>query len=117
MLISLTKLSKVKFWSRIVCTIVMLVSLVPCADAVSYKQTSIITTEYSETSTTKNHNERGLDACSPFCVCACCNAPTVMKNALFSINIPLQISLEYPSNALGKATSTSISVWQPPRLG
>ena len=92
-------------------------SLVPCADAISYNQTSIIKVAYSETSEPKNHNERGLDACSPFCVCACCNAPTTMKYAVFSINIPLQISLEYPNNTSGKATSTSISVWQPPRLG
>jgi len=95
----------------------MLVSLVPCADAISYEQTSIVKAVSTEVSAPRNHNERGMDACSPFCVCACCNAPTVVKNAVFSINIPLQISLEYTNNTLGKATSTSISVWQPPRLG
>ncbi|WP_370870412.1 DUF6660 family protein [Daejeonella sp.] len=106
-----------KFWSRIVCTIVMLVSLVPCADAISYKSTSTIKEVFIEASSAQSHNERGLDVCSPFCVCACCNAPTIMKHAIFSINIPLQISLEYPNKTLGKATSTSISIWQPPRLG
>ncbi|MHB1177870.1 MAG: DUF6660 family protein [Daejeonella sp.] len=104
-----------KIWSRILCTIIVLVSLVPCADAISYKQGSI-TPVYSEASIPQNHNEKTKDACSPFCICSCCNT-TFIRKAIFSLNIPTPINMEYPINKPGKTTPITISVWQPPRLG
>ncbi|HQS51100.1 MAG TPA: hypothetical protein PLN99_04320, partial [Daejeonella sp.] len=95
---------------------IVLVSLVPCADGATNSQSSVKTI-ISETSASKNHNELSRDACSPFCVCACCNTPTFTRKISLSKFIPSLINMKFPNNTPGKATSTSISVWQPPRLG
>ncbi|WP_394364785.1 DUF6660 family protein [Pedobacter antarcticus] len=105
-----------KFWSRFICIVIIALSCAPCADAAAYNQSSL-KTSFTKPVTSQTHNQHRTDACSPFCVCACCNTPTFVRQIIVSIEIPIQIIREYSNGISGKATSTSLSVWQPPQLG
>lgn len=88
----------------------------PCADAAVLHKTSDNTTLNTSLST-ETHKDQGIDACSPFCVCTCCNTPTVMKQVNLHTNISLEITKQYADLNIRKVISAPISVWQPPRLG
>ena len=91
-------------------------SLAPCADAaVCYKNSdnSTLHTNFS----TENHKDQAIDTCSPFCVCACCNTPSVMKQVKLIANIPVTITSKHADLQVKKLTSSPISIWQPPKLG
>jgi len=106
----------VKFWSRLICIVVIALSCAPCADAAAYNQSSL-KISFTKPVTSQTHNKSGIDACSPFCVCACCNTPTFVRETIVSIEIPIQIIQKYLKVISGKATSAPLSVWQPPQLG
>jgi len=111
----LEKLFAVKFFSWLVCLIVIVVSFTPCKDFVNAKVSQ--TTSVSEADHADDHNSLANDDCSPFCVCCCCSTPTVVTQTLLTNTAISIVSVEYSDVAPGHITPADPSVWQPPKLG
>ena len=91
-------------------------SVLPCADELSYIYKSV-----SSVTNNSSSHENGCkdDVCSPFCTCACCGISIHYFTSVSNISAPkicLQDKLEtlcsehIPSGFSG-------SIWQPPKLG
>ncbi|GEM_PF-3286606 len=113
--ILLEKLFAVKFFSWLICLIIIVVSFTPCKDFANAKvseQTSVSKAGHAD-----DHNSLANDDCSPFCVCCCCSTPTVVTQTLLTSTVSLIIDKEYSDIAPGHIASNDPSVWQPPKLG
>ncbi|MFN0293551.1 DUF6660 family protein [Pedobacter helvus] len=111
------KSKKVRFWSLFICTIVIALSFAPCADAaIRHNKTRSDITTFNHSSSENHKNTKG-DACSPFCVCTCCNVPTFLYRTMFPTNVVIFLQVAYPNARPDKVVSTPLEIWQPPQLG
>ncbi|WP_157766350.1 hypothetical protein [Pedobacter ginsengisoli] len=89
-------------------------SFTPCKDVHASKEGAdpVISVEAHS-----NNEHSGVkDSCSPFCACACCSSPTVVKHQLVQHTISIILEKKYTDLYSGSVASASIAVWQPPKL-
>ncbi|WP_461789441.1 DUF6660 family protein [Pedobacter sp.] len=90
-------------------------TLAPCMDSSAFVRSGQATSIQS--SHEGQSHSKIKDACSPFCMCACCSVPTSVPYTTFTFAAPELPAVLYTEKTFGKATSAELSVWQPPRLG
>ncbi|WP_421911853.1 DUF6660 family protein [Paracnuella aquatica] len=56
------------------------------------------------------------DACSPFCICACCASFSVITRLAAAITITLPIQSSQSSYLPDRLHSIVLPIWQPPQL-
>lgn len=96
------------------CLLILVLSFAPCADADAF---DISSGQAHLSSASPKESKHVLDACSPFCVCNCCNTTVILKNAApFPIS-PLQSVLVYIDLIPALTNIPLICIWQPPKLG
>ncbi|PMP65687.1 MAG: hypothetical protein C0191_02965 [Mucilaginibacter sp.] len=100
-----------KFWSLVMCVIILVLGLMPCLDASAApkKLKAAIETAHQGANPVQDH-------CSPFCHCSCCNTPslTAMRTNLFSIAV--EVINSYPELSPSKTKTIDLVIWQPPKL-
>ncbi len=86
---------------------------VPCVDEIIHIEKSTL-----ENSTPQGSpcNHKDHDACTPFCVCACCGVVVVLANAHFNTQPVYVFETEFLSIYKEITSSFSQSFWQPPKL-
>ena len=86
-------------------------ALVPCGDKEDcneFKQT--------QTSHTDHKDDHSDEACTPFCVCACCASNCIVKYFQPVLNQVALVNSVYPVHKESKTSAAIISIWQPPKL-
>ncbi|WP_432443875.1 DUF6660 family protein [Pedobacter gandavensis] len=104
---------KITTW--LISLVILVASLTPCKDAFGFRVTTKAVISAESHSDTQHSTV--MDSCSPFCVCACCSTPTVIKQEIIHQNISVYIEKEYTDLYSGSVASAFIAVWQPPKLG
>jgi len=102
-------------WLAVLLSIYVLsLACMPCVDEIDHNCTS--QTEQSSNQTSdQNHHQS--NACSPFCVCVCCNVTVVVANFVVNTSpIAFQRKSFVPvyENIL---SNYNHSIWQPPKIG
>jgi hypothetical protein len=104
-----------KFFAFIMASLMLVLSILPCADeGIDMKEEKVkteITSQHSQQED-QEHN----DACSPFCHCTCCagfsiNHPFAAESSLILIDNKFYTSY-LPENLI----KFSSPVWQPPKI-
>jgi hypothetical protein len=87
--------------------------VLPCNDDHSHAQ---VTTENQIAQADNHHDD--VDACSPFCVCACCTTPIMVQQIIAFESLPAIIPYNREVNSfyMPVASTYSGSIWQPPQL-
>jgi hypothetical protein len=95
---------------------IIALSCMPCADAAINIGNNPVSYHTDTNSSSDNHHE---DACSPFCICNCCNCAGFYKsndytktNAFVNTSIEKQTT-EYTSTLFSNFQN---SIWQPPQI-
>ena len=88
----------------------------PCADAESNVGNKTVSMHNETNSSSEKHND---DACSPFCICNCCNCNGFYKATDYASVIPA-VKIEKEKSII-EYTSTLFSnfhnsIWQPPQI-
>jgi len=85
----------------------------PCND--DHSHTSV-TTENQIAQADNHHDD--IDACSPFCVCACCTTPIMVQQLISFDSLPFitPYNREVTSFYAPVTATYSGSIWQPPQL-
>lgn len=97
---------------------VLVLSIVPCADACEDYATNTSANTFFEKAPTRHGNENTCnDNCSPFCSCSCCSGFTVSDNQValperFIPQLKRIYNVELPSSII----EISLPIWQPPQL-
>lgn len=100
-----------KFLAYLMAVAVLLLSFVPCDDI----ETVGGNIKLEDTHQTKTDNHDEADACSPFCICACCSGFSI-NHSSFSLTKPISFTGIHFSNFLSScASEIHTSFWQPPR--
>ena len=102
-----------KIFAFIMACVILIVSVVPCADAKAFntKQSNEIFK-----ATEQNNNIPHADACSPLCICSCCAGCSLYYSSPQLLKSAYQISTVYAAFILADTHQIAIPVWQPPRL-
>lgn len=93
--------------------LVMLLQFVPCSDSIALNRNIPGQSQFTEASGA--HADPATDVCSPFCSCACCSIPVVVRPAPQSdtdIAVPFHNYTVYLMPILNKVPQ---AFWQPPR--
>ena len=87
--------------------------VLPCND--DHSHTSV-TTEKQIAQADEHHND--IDACSPFCVCACCTTPIMVQQLITFESLPFITPYNRELNSFYTSVTASYSgsIWQPPQL-
>lgn len=92
----------------------LVLGLLPCSDVQDCGQD--VKTEVTAAQNHEDH-EQHPEACSPFCICACCAtssfSASVSRTIEFQIPFQQELSAFYNNNLLAEMHSP---IWQPPRL-
>lgn len=103
-----------RIFSYILVMVVLVLNLVPCADA---HDTDVENATVYATEQESSHSSTGADDCTPFCHCSCCAASTTLKMC-GSLKSPFHsfttAELHYIEDSY---PSISHTIWQPPKLG
>jgi hypothetical protein len=103
-----------KFIAFIMALLILVLSVLPCADNTFAMKAEKVKTEISNFA--HQESDPHADACSPFCICSCC--------AGFSIFYPLA-KIEFAALAHKPAYTSllaapvfkiALPIWQPPQL-
>ena len=92
----------------------LVLGLLPCSDVQACGDA--VKTEVSATQNHEEHQQHP-EACSPFCICACCASTSFSVAAARTIELQLPFQQElysfYNNDLLAEMHSP---IWQPPRL-
>jgi len=108
--------TNVKSLSIIFAVIFTVLSCIPCADGAVHPENSSNIAQNSNDSQKSNQHS---DACSPFCVCSCCQGIGFFKLAEF---IPSEnfvsaiVEKQLPQYTSTLFSSFQNSIWQPPKI-
>ena len=102
-----------KFSAFILSIYILALNLAPCEDyTVSDDE---VKTEISQVAE-NDHQHQGLDLCSPFCICQCCQISSMNFNFVYvKLNIPY-ISSQVFFYQSGTEKDFTTSILQPPRV-
>lgn len=95
----------------------LLLSVLPCADACQLLRPLNTTTQISADSHAHHSDRADGDLCSPFCSCACCG--TLMHQPpqfTFSFTPPQAVAQTWLSLETPALPTAPRSTWQPPQL-
>ena len=88
-------------------------SLITCTDGVLHHDCG---TAVHFHGSNDNANHQDGDDCSPFCICACCNAAVVSgPSFVLPVHAPIvagYFSVEFPFHS-----ADGPAIWQPPKIG
>lgn len=65
----------------------------------------------------QDHHQSDNDACSPFCICSCCQGFAALTTAPETASLSVTISANFISYSEKFISSSCASIWQPPKLG
>lgn len=107
------------FFSAILIPYILILSIMPCGDQwAKLSNTSDNNKQLTEISSACEHQgeHKHVDACSPFCMCQCCGAPTLLANNFPAVKekILLPENLSEYKNNLPKGFVNE--VFQPPQF-
>lgn len=92
----------------ILAILVLTLSCLPCADA-------SVTGAQMNSVTTHSDQDYHEDACSPFCICACCATSSYVYHTTFTLVWPSS-SPNYSFFYVHTLHEISLPIWQPPQL-
>ena len=102
----------VKFFCLIFAFYTLSISVMPCNDVHDKAESSISTVAEAQ-----DHHQDHNDICSPFCICSCCQSFFALTSfpdvAIYSFTGSSNFSF-YTEKFY---SSSSASIWQPPKLG
>lgn len=98
----------------ILALIVVVLSCMPCADAIALPL-SDLHTEIGKDVSKHNHQE---DLCSPFCYCACCSTQVITPHQFIEIFIHVDcfIKRNYNEFIPTNGIAVFLAIWNPPQL-
>lgn len=93
---------------------ILVLSCIPCHDATAAagKDTVTISTLAAHTD-----HESQPDACSPLCICSCCNVQVTPVSTVVYHFYHQRIMIAFPALPLAPLPAAADNIWQPPRLG
>ncbi len=86
----------------------------PCVDEIDHNCTNQSEQSAHQTSSQNHHQS---SACSPFCVCVCCNVNVVVANYFVSTNPTVIQRKSYVPVYENIISNYNHSIWQPPKIG
>lgn len=102
-----------KFFAFILAILVLVVSIMPCADGAIAMNKSEIKTEISKA--IHQHDVPNHDICSPFCQCARCAGFTI-THFPSSFVIPVTVNKQISSFLPSEIIDITLPILQPPQL-
>ncbi len=104
----------VKWTSTILSILFLLLSCLPCADREENSSSQTVVEKSSS-----DHNQ-DFDACSPFCICNCCNSQVfAFDNTICRFDfviIKKDVENKIPEYKSILASNFFGSIWQPPQI-
>jgi hypothetical protein len=88
---------------------VLLLSCIPCSDQATTSPAAIQFTAAAADRHTP------ADACSPFCICACCATNPVLSEQMVYTHCSSDVSVSPTSRCFSFIQEVLIDVWQPPQ--
>ncbi|WP_443939349.1 DUF6660 family protein [Pedobacter sp. MW01-1-1] len=104
-----------KFLRLFICQLIIVLSITPCTDA-AVTQSNLSLSSFSKVDIQHSDDTFHADVCSPFCVCTCCNMPTLLQSTKTPAQVIRFILAQYPVEKNKKAQTAFIEFWQPPKL-
>src|SRR5262245_11803471 len=102
-----------KLFALIMAFLVLVLSIVPCADI------NASTNYIAKTEITKSTQQKGdpqQDDCSPFCHCTCC-ASFSINSVITTVGSPAAITVtDFSSFSSDHLIERSLPVWKPPKI-
>ncbi|MGO4292020.1 DUF6660 family protein [Chitinophaga sp. RAB17] len=96
--------------SYILTLLVLVLSCIPCSDKAT---TRVAVIQYTAP---EGAQHASIDACSPFCICACCATnPVLSEHIVYSLYRP-DLSVTHPVFCCSFVQELPFAVWQPPQL-
>ncbi|WP_317042008.1 DUF6660 family protein [Sediminibacterium ginsengisoli] len=95
--------------------LVLLLSILPCADTGMTVKTNKAKSEQVSASKHKD-NKSDDDLCPPFCHCGCCASVSIKTNFLAVEARPAFYGNNAPYYLPGSISAISLPIWQPPQL-
>ena len=89
---------------------VLLLSCIPCSDQAA---TSRAVIQYT---TAAADRHAPVDACSPFCICACCATNPVLSEQIVYSRYSPELSVSHMAFCFSFVQECLTDVWQPPQL-
>ena len=101
-----------KLFAFVMAIIVIVQSCMPCTDVFA------MSSGKAKVEIANGHGARGAqdDACSPFCLCACCAGFSLIFHSLPSIAPAPVVCAEYIEFYLSDIREMSLPIWQPPQF-
>lgn len=92
-------------------------AMLPCGDFVSDNKTmSIVETTHVEDHHDHDHGNE-TDACSPFCICACCGLSFNAEKPKIKIPTPIKYTnKEFPLYDVKINSNEFLFIWKPPQI-
>jgi hypothetical protein len=101
-----------KFWSLVLCVVILVLGFMPCSDsnaAIKPLANTYFEQGHQGTNPTQDH-------CTPFCHCSCCNTPSVTAMRPLLFTIPVAVVRNYPELRTLNIENRNLVIWQPPKL-
>jgi len=86
--------------------------VLPCVDEVPHM--AVCTADFTQG--THHHGGDEADACSPFCVCSCCNVIMMMSSFIFADRPQWNATTTLVDHYRSYISSFVTSFWQPPKI-
>lgn len=102
-----------KILAFIMASLVLSLSMVPCADGSPFSGKEDLKYEISKST---SHDENHVDGCSPFCICTCCAGFSVTHTSTVLTVVTFPYQTIHSSFIEARTHSISFPIWQPPQL-
>jgi hypothetical protein len=100
------------FWA-IFSIYILVLSAVPCGDEKDCTEFS--QEHYSIKANGEQGNAHHEEACTPFCICACCGIQGFVSIVPIDFNVHSELRIANFQNPLSLIKDISLSIWQPPK--
>jgi hypothetical protein len=89
----------------------VVISFAPCSD-------NHVLSEHEKDAVATTHSpcDNESDACSPFCICSCCQGFMMITFGLKNISSGFSKDISFSSFLIGKPTAEFTDFWRPPQL-
>lgn len=92
----------------------ILLALLPCQD----REDMIASVTHVTIKKSHSENdEKGQEACPPFCTCSCCSTARHLTATVTISVFAKSITRQYPDYGILAVQEQPINIWQPPQIG
>ena len=104
-----------RFFAFIMASLVMALSILPCADAANEKKANNSQSSLVLHQDYKN-DQKKKDNCTPFCTCSCCSFSSYFSPLSKSQGTKIFQAEKYSFYDVAFNAEVHYSIWQPPKL-